>query len=408
MLSKELIEKRIKDSQEPWWLKEKRLKALSAIENNLEIFSENVDISSYNFWPEEWPALSSMPPEAMTMFPSGSHHIQGTAIFFDSSLVYKHDANKLVQELAHTPPALRLSNGHYEPWEALNMCCFHNGLLVNVPAGFKTTPFYSLWWSATNKSASFPRHLIHAGKNSEVIFVEEMAAPKELEPGIVCSVTEIIAEEGARVHYIRIIRPENSQRHIGVLKARLDKGAGFNFTSLELTNGHSNLTAKVTLAGEGAGSTMASAIMGYGNGLVSYDISYEHAAPSTTSNILYKSASFDRAKSKYRGIVKIEKEATLANSCQTSKNLLLSKEAKADSVPVLEIKTNDVKASHGSTTSSINEDERFYIESRGIPKSEAGKLIVEGFLAEVLNKINETGLENRLTAILGKRLEERN
>lgn len=407
MLSKELIEKRIKDNQEPAWLKEKRLQALEVVASNFDIIKPDVIWSSYNFYPREWPTFGSMPSEAVTIFPSGNSQIQGMAIFFDSTLVYRHGANEFVYELAKilNDDDNEKTNGAYEPWEALNMCCFRNGLSIVVPAGFKTKkPFYSLWWPASNKSANFPRHVIHAGKNSEITFVEEMAAPKELDAGLSCSFTGITAEEGARVHYYRVIRPENSHKHISVLKTRLDKGAEFHFTSLEVTPGYSDLTAKIKLAGEGAVSTMASAVLGYGDGLVSYNTLYEHMAPSTTSNILYKSASFDRAKSKFYGAVKIEKEGVRASASQISKNLLLSKEAKADSAPVLEIKTNDVRASHGSTTSSIGEEERFYLESRGIARADAGKLIVEGFLAEALNSIAEPGLKNRLADIVDRKL----
>ena len=121
-----------------------------------------------------------------------------------------------------------------------------------------------------------------------------------------------------------------------------------------------------------------------------------HSSPNSNSNLLFKNALLDEAKSVFSGMIKVDPEAQNTDAFQTNRNLLLSNEAEADSLPGLEILANEVKCSHGATTSKIDDQELFYLLSRGIPKRTCEKLVVLGFFDEVISKIKNDDLLNQL------------
>ena len=130
-----------------------------------------------------------------------------------------------------------------------------------------------------------------------------------------------------------------------------------------------------------------------------------HDAPDTTSNLLFKGAVDDDARSVYTGLIRVEREARGTNAFQTNRNLKLSDRAWAESVPNLEIETNDVRCSHASTVGPIDEDQRFYLESRGVPTEIAERLIVAGFFDEVLERLPVDSVADLVTAAIARRLD---
>jgi Fe-S cluster assembly protein SufD len=133
----------------------------------------------------------------------------------------------------------------------------------------------------------------------------------------------------------------------------------------------------------------------------------DHAAPSTTSDLLFKGAVEDVAQSVYSGLIRVRKEAVGTNAFQTNRNLVLSEGARAESVPNLEIETNDVRCSHASAVGPIDDDQRFYLESRGIPPEETERLIVLGFFADILGGLPARTLGERMRAEVATKLAAR-
>ncbi|HMU75411.1 MAG TPA: SufD family Fe-S cluster assembly protein, partial [Elusimicrobiota bacterium] len=131
----------------------------------------------------------------------------------------------------------------------------------------------------------------------------------------------------------------------------------------------------------------------------------DHRAPHTASDLLFKAALRDNARSVYTGMIKIAKEAQKTNAYQASKNILLSKGARANAIPMLEILADDVKCGHGAAVGSLDDDQRFYLMSRGLPREEAERAIVEGFFEDVLQRIPVPGMSDRLRAVLDAKLE---
>jgi Fe-S cluster assembly protein SufD len=158
------------------------------------------------------------------------------------------------------------------------------------------------------------------------------------------------------------------------------------------------------LVGRGATGNLQAVYFGEGDQTLDFRTFQDHAAPDTTSNLLFKGVVGDRSRSVYTGLIKVEKDARGTNAFQTNRNLKLSDEAWAESVPNLEIETNDVRCSHASTVGPVDEDQRFYLESRGVPTEIAERLIVGGFFDEVLERfpvlaarpLVEQAIEDRL------------
>ena len=141
------------------------------------------------------------------------------------------------------------------------------------------------------------------------------------------------------------------------------------------------------LVGRGATGDLLAAYFGDGDQTLDYRTFQDHVAPDTTSNLLFKGAVSDRSRSVYTGLIRVGKGARGTNAFQTNRNIKLSEDAWAESVPNLEIENNDVHCSHASAVGPIDEEQRFYLESRGVPTRVAERLIVAGFFAEVFDRL---------------------
>jgi Fe-S cluster assembly protein SufD len=129
----------------------------------------------------------------------------------------------------------------------------------------------------------------------------------------------------------------------------------------------------------------------------------DHACPHTTSDLLYKNALSDRARTTFGGLIRVEPHAHFTDAYQTVRNLLLSDDAEANSMPGLEILADNVKCSHGATSGQIDEEEMFYLLSRGIPKTQAQQLIVAGFLDEVVSRLDDKAIGDYLRGLIDQK-----
>ena len=161
---------------------------------------------------------------------------------------------------------------------------------------------------------------------------------------------------------------------------------------------------RLPLTGRGASGTLLAAYFGDGDQTLDYRTFQDHAAPDTTSNLLFKGTVSDRSRSVYTGLIRVAKNARGTNAFQTNRNIKLSEEAWAESVPNLQIENNDVHCSHASAVGPIDEEQRFYLESRGVPTLVAERLIVAGFFAEVFDAMPSNHLRPQLDAAVAAKL----
>lgn len=159
---------------------------------------------------------------------------------------------------------------------------------------------------------------------------------------------------------------------------------------------------EIVLAGEGAEAEVIGLFLGHGDDQLAVQIDTIHAAPNTRGNTIFKAVLGGKSSFEFNGMIKINKGAQGSNDFLQQDSLMLSSDAKANSVPGLEIEANDVKASHGATAKPVDPEQKFYLMSRGLSAEQAEAMVVMGFLAPVLKKFEDVGLKEKVLASLQK------
>ncbi|NDH96314.1 MAG: SufD family Fe-S cluster assembly protein [Actinobacteria bacterium] len=201
---------------------------------------------------------------------------------------------------------------------------------------------------------------------------------------LVCPVVELDVEAAGRLGYLKVQEQGAKTWQFGSVLARAERDATISAATAAFGGAYARTRADTRLVGRGAHGDLAAVYFGESEQTLDFRTYQDHVAPDTTSNLLYKGVVAGKSRSVYTGLIRVRPDARGTNAFQTNRNLKLSDDAWAESVPNLEIENNDVKCSHASTVSPVDEDQRFYLESRGVPTAEAERLIVAGFLGEVL------------------------
>ena len=232
----------------------------------------------------------------------------------------------------------------------------------------------------------YPRLVIDAQENSEVTIVERFVSGADTK-SLIVPVVDVRAAQSARVTYVAINELGASTWQIGYQQAVGQRDSAMKLFTVALGGDYARMRAEVRLEGQGANAQQVALYFADANQMHDFRTLQDHAAPRTRSDLLFKGAVKDSAKSVYTGLIRIRENATKSEAFQTNRNLTLSDGAWAESVPNLEIETNDVKCSHASTVGPIDDEQRFYLESRGIQPEIAERLVVLGFFGEVLDRL---------------------
>ena len=253
--------------------------------------------------------------------------------------------------------------------------------------------------------ACFPRLVIDAGEDSEITVIERFVSDDSVS-AIVLPVLRVRAAQAARVKYLSVNELGSRVWQIANQQATGERDSSTLLSTVALGGDYARVRTHARLTGQG-GSTRQVALY-FADGTQTHDFrtTQEHIAPKTTADLLFKGALNDAARSVYTGLIKIGPEARGTQAFQTNRNLTLSAGAWAESVPNLEIETNDVKCSHASTIGPIDEEQRFYLESRGIQPEIAERLVVLGFFDEVLAQLPVGGLATELRQRIADKLHQ--
>jgi Fe-S cluster assembly protein SufD len=367
---------------EPSWLLEKRLEALRAFEamsmpNPLEEEWRRTDLSRIDF------------DAALTGTGDGSTELRSeslpTGVVFSDLATAAREHEALIKQHMHSlvrPSEWKLS--------ALQGAAWANGAFVYVPRGVEVTLPLS-YIARQGGSPLLPHLLVVAEANSSVTVVQETSGEA---PGwsLLSGAVEIVAKQDARVRFVDL-QGLGSKRAAAfqTMRAHLDHGAELNASLIGLGALLSKTKLEVTLAGEGSRAELLGLSFGNGKQHFDYVTLQDHIAPRTSSDLVFKAALDGESSMVWNGTVRIQKGAGQSEANQTSRNLLLSEHAKAAPIPVLEIEAYDVlRCSHGATAGPLDEDQRFYLESRGIPPEETQQLLVEAFFREVIDRLPES------------------
>jgi Fe-S cluster assembly protein SufD len=233
---------------------------------------------------------------------------------------------------------------------------------------------------------AYPTLVIDAAENSEVTVIERFTSADGI-ASLVVPMVKIRAAQSARVTYVSINELGRDTWMIGYQRAVGERDSSMSLSTVALGGDYARVRAGVRLVGTGASARQVALYLADGAQMHDFRTLQDHAAPRTHSDLLFKGAVKDVAKSVYTGLIHIRENAAKSEAFQTNRNLTLSHGAWAESVPNLNIETNDVKCSHASTVGPIDDDQRYYLESRGIPPEVAERLVVFGFFADVLDRL---------------------
>ncbi len=297
--------------------------------------------------------------------------------------------------------------GANEKFAAHNAAAWEHGLLVHVPKGVELEqPLYVRVANPPDGGARFWRLLVVAEEGSRFSVIEEFAGAAGETAGYSNAVSEIFVGQAAKVEYVSLQNLARETWHFASQRARVGRDAELDWVAGGFGSKKGKVRIENDLAGQGATSRVTGAYFADGRQHLDFDTFQLHQAPNTTSDFAFKGALRDRATAVWRGMIKVEKEAQKTNAYQENRNLLLSPRAHADSIPGLEIEANDVRCTHGATIGQVDREQLFYLMARGLSRSEAERLIVRGFFADVLDRIELEPVREALGAALEARIPQ--
>ncbi|MEQ1852681.1 MAG: Fe-S cluster assembly protein SufD [Chthoniobacteraceae bacterium] len=288
---------------------------------------------------------------------------------------------------------------------ALHESQVRNGTFLYIPRGLEITlPVEAFHWLSGDGASIFPHSLIIADELSKVTLVDHFQSAAD-EPGLACGANDIIVGNGAKVTYVSVQQWSRKTLAFRINNTVVTRDAAALALVLNLGAQLMRSEAVSHLRGPGGRSDMLSISAVEGTQVCDQRTLQIHEAPNTASDLLYKNALNDTARTIFTGLIRVDPGAHKTDAYQKVRNLLLSDEAEANSAPGLEIDADDVRCTHGATSGQVDVEELFYLLSRGIPMREAQQLVVFGFLNEVLERLPDEAicemLRERLHGKLG-------
>jgi len=288
------------------------------------------------------------------------------------------------------------------------------GAMVKVPAGVVVDkPIVVLHWSEGDGLASFPHTLVVAGEAAEVTVFDRFGSADGQHADaapvghLVDAVVELVLSDGSNVRYVSVQEHGPHTWQIALQRAHVGRDATLRSSAVALGGYYARLRSESRLDGDGGESDLTAVYFGDGHQMLDFRTLQDHHAPNTRSDLLFKGAVEDEARSVYSGLIRIRHGAQRANAFQTNRNLVLTEGAEAMSVPNLEIEADDVRCSHASTVGPIDDDQLYYLATRGIPPAEAERLIVLGFFDDVFERLPLPSLVAPLRRSVVEKVEHR-
>jgi Fe-S cluster assembly protein SufD len=322
-------------------------------------------------------------------------------ILCDLSTAVREHADLLRPRLGSLIPA-------DDPFRALSLAAHRGGTFLYVPKGVElTSPFQALHWITASAAGQtiLPRTVVIIEDGARVVFNDLYASGPLDTPTLAMPITEMFIGDGAQVGWVTWQDWGTGVRHLANVRAQLGRDALLNTLLVTLGGDFSRTWKECTLAGEGGQSFMYGLSFSHGDQRFEHWTLQDHAAPHTTSDLLYKSALADTSQALYYGTIRIRPHAFRCDAYQANRNLALSPHARALPNPQLEIENNDVRCTHGATVGQIDDEQLFYLRSRGIPLEEARRLVVFGFFNQVLDKVTWSGMHDRLAEAIRTKME---
>ena len=300
----------------------------------------------------------------------------------------------------------QLVNPFTDKFSALNAALWSGGTLLFVPKGVTVSdPLHSLS-ILTSGGVDIDKILVILEEGSEATFLTETASIGQEGEGLHCGSIELIVEPGARLRYVNLQNWADGVWHFAHQMGHVAKNANLQWTIGALGGRLAKVNQHVALTGEDAEAQVNGVMFTHDKQHLNYSTHQHHKAPYCRSDLLYKTALQDKSRTVWRGMIKVDRVAQRTDAYQRNDNLMLSREARADSIPGLEIEADDVRCTHGSTSGRVDDQQLFYAMTRGYTRKEAVRMIVEGFLQQVFDRITIESVREALGEAIGRRVRD--
>jgi len=289
---------------------------------------------------------------------------------------------------------------------AMTSALVQEGVLLYVPRGVHLDkPLHSLLWGPGKALSYFSHIMVYLEEDSSVTYVHEAASPTEQDGQIMhAGIVEIYVGPAANLRFVELQSWGEHVWNFSHERVKVDRDGNldwiFGAVGSHLTKNFSDLD----LIGRGSTGRMSGFYFTDHDQHLDHDTQQNHLAPNTTSDLLFKGALLGESRSVWQGMIYVAPGASKTDGYQANRNLVLSNEARADSIPGLEIKTDDVRCTHGATVGKIDPEPVFYLQSRGIPKQEAERLVVEGFFDPIMQRIPFDGVRERFQKAIHQKM----
>jgi Fe-S cluster assembly protein SufD len=284
---------------------------------------------------------------------------------------------------------------------ALHKALVSSGTFLFVPRGLEIEePIEIFHWLRHDNMSVFPHLLLVTDELAKVTVIEHFRSCDQHAAGFACGVNDLIAGPGAKVTYVCAQNWAENVVALQMNSTLVDHDASAMSLNLHLGGKYSRFESLSRLIGEGGRSDLLAVAVAKHQQEFDARTLQDHASPHTASDLLYKNALDDRARTIFGGLIRVEPHAHFTDAYQKVRNLLLSDDAEANSMPGLEILADNVRCTHGATSGQIDEDELFYLRTRGIPTKTAQRLLVTGFLDEVIQRLDHREIAEHLHRLI--------
>ena len=280
---------------------------------------------------------------------------------------------------------------------ALAAALAQTGVLVYVPRGVQVEkPLHSVLWAPGVDLAYIDHILVWVDQGASLTYVHESASHTEATgQAMHAGLVEVVVGDGANLRFVELQSWGEHVWNFSHERASVGRDANLDWIFGAIGSHLTKNFSELNLAGQGASGRMSGFYFTDGVQHLDHDTQQNHLAPHTTSDLLFKGALRDQSRSVWQGMIYVAPGAQKTDGYQANRNLVLSRQARADSIPGLEILADDVRCTHGATVGKIDADQVFYLRSRGIPYREAERLIVEGFFDPIMQRIPFEGVRSR-------------
>jgi Fe-S cluster assembly protein SufD len=287
-------------------------------------------------------------------------------------------------------------------FSALHYALWNSGTFVYVPRNVTLDkPLQAVVGQSTGKWAGMHHTLVVTEEGAAVTLIEDFVGA---DGGLTNGVIELATGRNSQVHYLHLQNLADTAWNFSTQRMKLTRDSLLRYFIGSWGSRLSKNWINMELNGEGANGELLGLYFPGGRQHLDHHTNQLHKSPHATSDLLFKGALKDRARSVYQGYVKIYPHAQKTNAYQANRNLLLSKAARADSIPGLEIEADDVRCTHGATASQIPDEYTFYLMARGIDRANAERMIVQGFFEEVIDRIPVEGVKARLEGEIARKV----